>query len=72
MPTNVFFSPKVSTEQFMYEDIIIESIKMYGQDVYYLPRKIMQRDFILGEDAESQFNTANVVEMFIENIHCCS
>ena len=67
MPTNVFFSPKVSTEQFMYEDIIIESIKMYGQDVYYLPRKIMQRDFILGEDAESQFNTANVVEMFIEN-----
>ena len=67
MPTNVFFSPKVSTEQFMFEDIIIESIKMYGQDVYYLPRKIMDRDFILGEDAESQFNSANMVEMFIEN-----
>ena len=67
MPTNVFFSPKVNTEQYMFEDIIIESIKMYGQDVFYMPRKIVQRDLILGEDIESEFNTANTVEMFIEN-----
>jgi hypothetical protein len=67
MPTNVFFSPKVNTEQYMFEDIIIESIKMYGQDVFYMPRKIVQRDLILGEDVESEFNTANTVEMFIEN-----
>ena len=52
MPTNVFFSPKVTTEQNLYEDIAIESIKMYGQDVYYLPRTIMARDYILGEDIE--------------------
>ena len=67
MPTNVFFSPKVNTEQYMFEDIIIESIKMYGQDVFYMPRKIVQRDLILGEDIESEFNTANTIEMFIEN-----
>ena len=67
MPTNVFFSPKVNTEQYMFEDIIIESIKMYGQDVFYMPRKIVERDTILGEDIESEFNTANTVEMFIEN-----
>ena len=67
MPTNVFFSPKVNTEQYMFEDIIIESIKMYGQDVFYMPRKIVQRDTILGEDVESEFNTANTIEMFIEN-----
>jgi hypothetical protein len=68
MPTNVFFSPKVRTEQNLYEDIIIESIRMYGQDVYYLPRSIVQRDFILGEDVESQFNSANTIEVFIENM----
>jgi hypothetical protein len=67
MPTNVFFSPKVNTEQYMFEDIIIESIKMYGQDVFYMPRKIVQRDTLLGEDIESEFNTANTIEMFIEN-----
>ena len=32
-----------------------------------MPRKIVQRDLILGEDVESEFNTANTVEMFIEN-----
>ena len=67
MPTNVFFSPKVNTEQYMFEDIIIESIKMYGQDVFYMPRKIIERDTILGEDIESEFNSANTIEMFIEN-----
>ena len=67
MPTNVFFSPKVNTEQYMFEDIIIESIKMYGQDVFYMPRKIVERDTLLGEDIESEFNTANTIEMFIEN-----
>ena len=67
MPTNVFFSPKVNTEQYMFEDIIIESIKMYGQDVFYMPRKIVERDTILGEDIESEFNSANTIEMFIEN-----
>ena len=41
---------------------------MYGQDVYYLPRSIVQRDFILGEDVESQFNSANTIEVFIENM----
>lgn len=67
MPTNVFFSPKVRTEQYLFEDLIIESIKMYGQDVYYVPRRIVTRDFILGEDVESKFDMAYTVEMYIEN-----
>ena len=67
MATNVYFNPKVKTEQNLYEDIIIESIKMYGQDVYYLPREIVSRDYIMGEDIESQFDDAYIVEMYIEN-----
>jgi len=67
MPTNVYFSPKVQTEQFLFEDIVIESIKMYGQDVFLIPRRIVTRDFILGEDVESKFDKAYEVEMYIEN-----
>lgn len=67
MATNVYFNPKVRSEQNLYEDIIIESIKMYGQDVYYLPREIITRDMLLGEDIESQFDDAYIVEMYIEN-----
>lgn len=67
MATNVYFSPKVSSEQNLYEDLIIESLKMYGQDTYYLPRKIVSRDYILNETVESQFDDAYTIEMYIEN-----
>ena len=68
MPTNVYFSQKVKSEQNLYEDIVIESLKMYGQDVYYLPREVITEDAILNEDVESNFNDAYMVEMYIENI----
>lgn len=67
MPTNVFFSPKVITEQDLYEDIIIESLKIYGQDVLYMPRKLATRDFILGESVEDKFELAYTIEAYIEN-----
>ena len=67
MATNVFFSQKVRSEQNLYEDLVIESLKMFGQDVYYLPRDLVYRDNILNLDVESNFNNAYVVEMYIEN-----
>jgi hypothetical protein len=67
MATNVYFSPAVKSEQNLYEDIVIESLKMYGQDVYYLPRNIVERDYILGETVESQFDDSYTLEMYIEN-----
>jgi len=67
MPTNVYFNAKVRSEQHLYEDLVIESLKMFGQDVYYLPRSIVTRDSILNEDRESQFDDAFMVEMYIED-----
>ena len=68
MATNVYFSQQVQTEQNLYEDIVIESLKMYGQDVYYLPRTIVSKDNILNEDIESNFNDAYIIEMYIANV----
>ena len=67
MATNHYFSQRVKSEQNLYEDIIIESLKIYGQDVYYLPRDLIAEDKILGEDIQSRFNSAYKVEMYIEN-----
>lgn len=67
MPKNVYFSDKVRSEQTLFEDIIIESIKMYGQDVIYLPRDIVDRNTIFGEDYESRFDNAYTIEMYIED-----
>jgi hypothetical protein len=66
MPTNVFFSPKVRTEQMLYEDLIIESLKMYGQDVYYIPRETVTPDEILNEEY-SKYARAYVIEMYISD-----
>ena len=68
MATNHYFSQKVRSEQDLYEDIIIESLKIYGQDVYYLPRDIVNEDRILGDDVPSRFNSSYKIEMYIENV----
>ena len=68
MATNMYFSQGSRSEQQLYEEIIIESLKIYGQDIYYLPRDIVNKDNILNEDASSRFNSSYKIEMYIENI----
>lgn len=68
MATNLYFSQKVRSEQNLYEDIVLESIKMFGQDVYYLPRDIVNENKVFGEDIPSSFNSSYKVEMYIDNI----
>ena len=67
MATNLYFSQKVRSEQNLYEDIVIEALKTYGQDVFYLPRDIVNEDTILGDDPVSSFNSSYMLEMYIEN-----
>src|SRR6056300_1957727 len=67
MPRNVYFSQAVRSEINLYEDLIIESLKIYGQDVYYLPRTIVNEDRILGDDPASSFSNSYKIEMYIEN-----
>ena len=67
MPTNVFFNHSVSTEQQLYEDLVVESLRIYGHETYYLPRQIIEEDTILNEDVQSKFGDAYSVEMYIEN-----
>ena len=68
MATNIYFSQKVKSEQSLFEDIVIEALKTYGQDVYYLPRDIVNKDPIFGDDIPSRFNSAYKIEMYIENV----
>ena len=67
MATNPYFKQGVRSEQNMYEDIIIEALTMYGQDVYYLPREIVNKDSVFLDDVPSRFGSAYKVEMYIEN-----
>jgi len=66
--TNPYISQKVRSEQNLYEDLVIESLQFYGQDVYYLPREIINKDRIFVDDIPSRFTDAYKIEMYIENI----
>ena len=68
MPTNVYFDTGTKPEQALYEDLIIEQLRIYGQDVYYIPRKLAGTDNIFGEDIGSSFEDAYLIEMYMENI----
>jgi len=65
---NVYFTQGTSGEQAMIEDIIVESLKIYGQTLYYIPRTLVSKDNILGEDRLSQFKTSYPIEMYFENV----
>ena len=67
MPTNVYFDTGKSSEQYLYEDLIIEQLKIFGQDVYYMPRTLIAEDTVLGEDTLSKFDDAYMIEMYFEN-----
>ena len=68
MPTNVYFDTGTTAEQRLYENIIIEQLKAFGHDVYYLPRKLVNEDTLFGEDTLSSFNDAYIIEMYLDNI----
>ena len=68
MPTNVYFDTGTRPEQHLYEDLMIEQLKIYGQDVFYIPRTLVKEDNLFGEDTLSKFGDAYLIEMYFENI----
>lgn len=66
MATNVHFNHAVKTEQNLVEDLIVESLRMYGHNCFYLPRKIINENTILGDVEDSRFEDAYEVEMYLE------
>jgi hypothetical protein len=68
MPTNSYFTQGTTSEQDLIEDLIIESLKIYGKDFLYIPRKQVSTDRIFGEDRLSKFEHAYPIEMYFDNI----
>jgi len=67
MARNTYFSQGSVAEKDLYEDMVVEALSIYGQDVYYIPRDIISSDDILNNTIESKFSSSYLVEMYIEN-----
>lgn len=68
MATSVYFNNQnAKTEQLLLEDLIIESIKNHGIDIYYIPRSSQSSiDELFGDDPVKMFDKAFKIEMYLE------
>jgi hypothetical protein len=69
MATNVFFRNYDNTyEQNLIDDLVIESIQIYGIDVIYISRTLQGIDRILNEDDMPLFEEYYEFETYVRNV----
>ena len=64
---NPYFQQGARSEQNLVQDLINEQLRMYGVEIYYLPRKYMTENTVIREVIESKFDDAYPLEAYIDN-----
>ena len=64
---NPFFTQGTSSEQNLVQDLINEQLRMYGVDIYYIPRKYMSEKTVIREVVQSKFDEALPIEAYVDN-----
>ena len=67
MVLNPFFTQGTSSEQNLVQDLINEQLRMYGVDIYYIPRKYMSEKTVIREVVQSKFDDALPIEAYVDN-----
>ena len=57
-----------SQEQKFIENLVVESIEIYGQDIYYVPRTIVNKDSVFEEDSDGKFESAKAIRAYVNNV----
>jgi hypothetical protein len=63
---NPFFLQGSKAEQNLIQDLINEQLKIYGVEIYYIPRKYLTKKTVIKEVIESQFNNAYPIEAYVD------
>jgi hypothetical protein len=67
-PLNSYFLNGSPSEQRLMQDLVNEQLKMFGQDVFYMPRKFIKKSSIIKEEILSQFDDSFRLEAYITNV----
>jgi hypothetical protein len=67
MALNPFFTQGTSSEQNLVQSLINEQLRMYGVDIYYIPRKYMTENTVIREVIQSKFDSALPIEAYVDN-----
>lgn len=68
-PLNPYFLQGSPSEQRLVQDLINEQLSIYGQDVLYIPRKIVAEEKIIKEVLFSKFDDSFRIEAYISNFN---
>ena len=71
MPTSIYFPQYhkgYSGEQSLYQDLVDEQIKLFGTDIYYLPRAVLRNGRIPDDIISSEFRSQFQIEMLLQNV----
>lgn len=62
---NPYFTQGTSSEQNLVQDLVDEQIRMYGIDVYYIPRSYVTKATVIKEIIQSEYNDAHAIEAYV-------
>jgi hypothetical protein len=62
---NPFFTQGTASEQNLVQSLISEQLRMYGVEVYYLPRRYMTTNTVIKEVIQSDFKDAYPIEAYV-------
>lgn len=63
---NPFFQQGTKAEQNLIQDLVNEQLRMYGVDVYYIPRLYVNEKTIIREVVDSEFRDAYPIEAYVD------
>lgn len=66
-PLNPYFLQGSPSEQRLVQDLINEQLKMYGQDVVYMPRKFIGEKTVIKENIYTKFDDSFRIEAYVLN-----
>ena len=64
---NPYFTQGTKSEQNLVQELINEQLRMYGVDIYYIPRKYMAEKTVIREVVQSKFDNALPIEAYVDN-----
>ena len=67
MPLSPFFLNGSPSEQRLVQDLVNEHLQLFGQDVLYLPRRIINQNTVIREITASKFDDSFRLEAYLVN-----
>ena len=64
---NPYFLNGSKSEQNLIQSLVNEQLKMYGVEIYYIPRKYLKKNTVIREVIQSEFTSAYPIEAYVDN-----